>query len=827
MPDTLRSETWIRALWLVDNALLLGHSNPAEAVTDFPAFHPIPTQTLKLGILRRMTALKFGDERIAADAVTRFFEQPVGLMDNCCRLNAVLFEPFQGLPMLRVDTRQHEFIRMLEPDSLLCLHQGLRLPRGERYDWPEIPLRDGHHSNSVLRDGSVDTHIHLGGTLPPLFYWLVLMTGELPFNVAADYCASSAGLRGFAGKETWSRAMASALWARMALARTVQAWSRGQAFPYLPTAESNAWSPWSCEKSAASWLHLFAATRDNLAAFDAQRRHAVPCGKRHWPFWDPLRLETGLGSQRPHYAQGERRLLLCLGDYLCGARDDPQRACVEALLLHYLRVKNAFHQLLVHDHGSDGLMRFIENFARRGLYFGFSGQRLRRQRLLLDLERARMTAALDMQLRHGFHADRSLDDRHQPVRALEMRVSVTENKLFLRTLRAWLDGMARHIQPVKGRDSLASQIGLLFHVGKALPKPYENNAILARKAHDNARKLGCVLQDFPYLRPLVVGYDAAGDERNSPPRQFVAAFQALRDLQSRLRPEAGVPPVRLGWTYHVGEDYADLMSALRHIDEVCCLLLRSEGGRLGHALALGESPQRFYQRRRHYTELALGSHVLDLVWAHGRLTEMREVADVPWLSARIAGLLYQGGDDEGAVRRCYREMNLQQRLPEQRREDELLAILGVRGAAAKRSIALRADERWVGLCAILQTDLRRRLAFQRLCVEANPTSNLLIGAYDHYGQLPYRTLVDARMALSLNTDDPGLFMTSLSGEYSAMYLALAQSGEMSHAEILAWLDRRLFDARQSTFLGNHVPIGRDSPVLNEGRLNRVFKFLPG
>ncbi|MGH8547041.1 MAG: hypothetical protein ACRERU_00240 [Methylococcales bacterium] len=102
-----------------------------------------------------------------------------------------------------------------------------------------------------------------------------------------------------------------------------------------------------------------------------------------------------------------------------------------------------------------------------------------------------------------------------------------------------------------------------------------------------------------------------------------------------------------------------------------------------------------------------------------------------------------------------------------------------------------------------------------ICIEANPTSNLLIGGYRKYHELPYAVFTDAGLAVSLNTDDPGLFCTTLPGEFAAMYHAGLQR-TASHREAIEWLEDRLHDARRATFLGPHVPIGRDAlKVLNE------------
>ena len=57
-----------------------------------------------------------------------------------------------------------------------------------------------------------------------------------------------------------------------------------------------------------------------------------------------------------------------------------------------------------------------------------------------------------------------------------------------------------------------------------------------------------------------------------------------------------------------------------------------------------------------------------------------------------------------------------------------------------------------------------------------------------------------------------------------MSQALAKDKTMSHREILSWLNDRVFDAMQSSFLGTHVPIGIDNPILRIEEMNRLFRF---
>lgn len=331
------TESLIRALWLTDNSLLNSH---------------VEKQDLKLSILSRLKNYRYLDERTCRDAVDRVLAAPLTAMANCRLLNNDIFELHQGLPVIRFDLHVQDLCRIVCPDSLLCLHENLSASE-DRFDWAAFSFRDGHGSNSVLDMGSIDTHIHLGGTLPPLFYWLVLMSGQLPVNVVNDL---SRKLRGYAPNEQWQVAITRALHLRFCLAYTVQNYFNGRAFPFLPDTGGLQWQSLNLNISPQG----FAQMRDNLAAFTAKQRFNTPVAERCWPFWDALR-----DSGPCHYASGERWLLLHVARYLREPNLDRE---TESQLRDYLRIKNAFHQLLIHDHGSEGLMRFMESFSRRGFY---------------------------------------------------------------------------------------------------------------------------------------------------------------------------------------------------------------------------------------------------------------------------------------------------------------------------------------------------------------------------------------------------------------------------------------------------------------------------
>ena len=91
---------------------------------------------------------------------------------------------------------------------------------------------------------------------------------------------------------------------------------------------------------------------------------------------------------------------------------------------------------------------------------------------------------------------------------------------------------------------------------------------------------------------------------------------------------------------------------------------------------------------------------------------------------------------------------------------------------------------------ILQKDMQRRIAKRGIGVETNPSSNYLIGTFKNYAEHPIFKFYNkgltydpeelrecAQISASVNTDDKGVFSTSLENEYSL--LAFAKEHELS------------------------------------------------
>lgn len=92
--------------------------------------------------------------------------------------------------------------------------------------------------------------------------------------------------------------------------------------------------------------------------------------------------------------------------------------------------------------------------------------------------------------------------------------------------------------------------------------------------------------------------------------------------------------------------------------------------------------------------------------------------------------------------------------------------------------ALGAERIGHGVRSIEDAELVAYLANHRIPLEVNPTSNLRLGVYPSLGEHPLRRLYDAGVFITVNSDDPPLFNTTLNDEvqllHSHMHFTLPQ-----------------------------------------------------
>lgn len=95
--------------------------------------------------------------------------------------------------------------------------------------------------------------------------------------------------------------------------------------------------------------------------------------------------------------------------------------------------------------------------------------------------------------------------------------------------------------------------------------------------------------------------------------------------------------------------------------------------------------------------------------------------------------------------------------------------------------ALGADRIAHGIRAVEDSALLAHLAENRIGCDVCPTSNVQLGVYRTMDEHPIRSLIDAGVPVTVNSDDPPMFGTSLTGEFRA----LARVHGFSAAELAA------------------------------------------
>ena len=111
-------------------------------------------------------------------------------------------------------------------------------------------------------------------------------------------------------------------------------------------------------------------------------------------------------------------------------------------------------------------------------------------------------------------------------------------------------------------------------------------------------------------------------------------------------------------------------------------------------------------------------------------------------------------------------------------------------------------EDYYELLEMIQEQLLCKLEHKHIAIECNPSSNYKIGEMERYDQHPilrfFNYGIDTpykphNIAVSINTDDQGIFSTSLEREFSLMALAMERNELKGHKNsprvVVEWLNR--------------------------------------
>lgn len=340
----------------------------------------------------------------------------------------------------------------------------------------------------------------------------------------------------------------------------------------------------------------------------------------------------------------------------------------------------------------------------------------------------------------------------------------------------------------------------------------------------------------------IVGIDAANSEVACRPEVFAQAFRFLRRHQIK-KPELH-RPADLGITYHVGEDFMDVVDGLRAVDEAIQFLQLQKGDRIGHGLVLGVDVKNYYQLRNHTVALSLQMQMDNAVWLWYQMCKLglysrckdemvqrfescfRRIYPhyngTPSIGLYYSSMLLRGDNPE-----CYdangcvcnphdrvtgwgnKALVRSKLCDEARGQKEACRLYYLYHYDKEGKINGRIFDTWevdLEMCQAIDTvqqHLLQQVEHLGIAIECNPTSNFKIGEIDRYDCHPITKFKTINrndhysihdISVSINTDDKGVFATSIEREYALIAHALIrkyryEENELNDTDVYEWIDK--------------------------------------
>lgn len=513
---------------------------------------------------------------------------------------------------------------------------------------------------------------------------------------------------------------------------------------------------------------------------------------------------------------GERRLL-----YECykAAKDKRFNTYQKNCFYQYLIIRTYFRGEMIQINRKNGFTNFAKYQDRKELFI--TGETAYQHELV--------RLALNEPL------------RKQNIQKLEVRICPKKKASDLyKNLRIG-DQIVSELENKEAKDKLV----YVLHFPKIKDQKFcegvPRNYNARKKAEKQMRSVMAFLEKGTSMNKYIRGIDTCASELDCRPEVYAQIYRYMADVvfETNLENKMEHREVnkKLRMTYHVGEDFFDIVDGLRAIDEVLLFCGLKRNSRLGHALALGIDPYKYYEYKKY--KLVLSKQVLmdDLAWilVKAKETGCNIESQLKTELEQRFYYLYQNvyGDAfsdkmDVTYRDYYQSWKLRGDNPELYRlgkkefrdcvEHQQRALirfdryafnsgLQTQGEIIRSKEKLRklyyvyhynksvrekgqeqeefkVDQRYAELVYQVQNKMIAQLTRDSIAIETNPSSNYLIGTIQKYDEHPILRFNSRKLrtpeknmslSVSINTDDQGVFDTLLENEYALMTLALKKS----------------------------------------------------
>ncbi len=711
----------------------------------------------------------------------------------------------------------------------------------DMFTWEAIIKSDNFRLNSILDQGMAENHCHLGGTTQnfPISWACLMNYPKMIVRVSRTFKANLHPTvnRGFGDNVwPWDRRLMWAAYLRMRLFMSLEGIKSEKGMDM-----EDLFSPWTALKSGVSALRA---------------QYGLPIWvKGSPPFVLDYALrrrdcQDGLADSHFRLLSGERSFLYrCFTACFDGTFDDE----LQSWFYMYLLLKENFRAEIVQVNMQPGFYNFKQYQDRKDfIYDSFPGY---------NAEALRLSINASQSSQHIPSFEARLGPKHS---TKEMVRQIRNNEKYVQDAGGLRPDFALFYvyhfikSPEEPYD------------GPIHPRDFK----LREKVRLQAGAIAGLMRSSQQMCDKVLGIDAANIEIRCRPEVFAVAYRYLSDLAFSHVPDAFLnqsTAPHLHRTYHAGEDFLDIADGLRAIDEAIFFLGLKRGDRLGHALALGVDPVEHYRFKTSRIVLCKQDLLDNLVWLLFRSQEIGANLDTQLgnrlhtrakaLFAEIYGPFTRDSGYTNDLQDYYYSMQLRGDLPElymtlpysrvnsfrtggyesysenpvkkieSYRKDPAISTLyqvyhydrAVR-TAGRMVQEFHIDEAYIRLMREMQDKMSGYISQKGLMIECNPTSNYLIGTFRRYDRHPIfrfnnaellradgTPLKSPQISVSINTDDLGVFDTSLENEYAILAAALEraadENGEMIYTatSIYKYLDNvRRMGLEQSFRLREHM-----------------------
>lgn len=478
---------------------------------------------------------------------------------------------------------------------------------------------------------------------------------------------------------------------------------------------------------------------------------------------------------------------------------------------------------------------------------------------------------------------------NQHIVRLEARITPRkndyDNKVYIDKRDSWI---TEDCTPEE-KEALLRKYFYVFHFVKrqekedSLKEQEHRHYVLRKDIQEEAIGIARFRKKYPAEAARVKGIDACASEIGCRPEVFGHAFRFLREQMIHEYIEEENRYIRLSdlkITYHVGEDFLDIIDGMRAIDEAICFLNLRCGDRLGHALAVGVDVQEWYEAKSMNILISQMDYLDNLVWIYAKIRQFQLTdceAAVKFIEKRydeyfrtiylnnMSAEYFESVMDNAAkyfdkkeipnhyinrqhqfsLNTYYDSWKLRGDNPEFYRQgyfriDDLplsdwdrfgvnkvfpdnyqirynpeASFLyhlyhfnpGVKCEGNKK-IEIKINPCIVKAAEAVQEKMQEMLAKKGIGIEANPSSNYMIGSFKRYDKHPITKWYNngltndpllleqcAQIPVSINTGDQGVFSTYIENEYALMALSMEKAVDKdgkhmyNRTMIYQWLDR--------------------------------------